>query len=47
MPLKSKKQFKYLKAAEKRGEVKKGTAKKFLKKTPGGLKGLPEKKRKK
>lgn len=43
MPLKSKAQMRYLFAAEKRGEVKKGTAEKFVKETPKkALKKLPE-----
>lgn len=46
MPLKSKSQMRYLFAAEARGEVPKGTAKKFVKETPKSkLKALPEYKR--
>jgi hypothetical protein len=44
MPLKSKAQMRYLFAAEKRGEVPKGTAQKFVKETPKkAMKKLPEK----
>ena len=43
MPLKSKSQMRYLFAAEKRGDVPKGTAEKFVKETPKkALKKLPE-----
>lgn len=43
MPLKSKAQMRYLFAAEKRGDVPKGTAEKFVKETPKkSLKKLPE-----
>ena len=46
MPLKSRAQMKYLYAAEGRGEVPKGTAKKFVKETPKKkLASLPEYKR--
>lgn len=42
MPLKSKSQYRALLALEAKGEVPKGTAKKWLKHTPGGLESLPE-----
>lgn len=43
MPLQSKAQMRYLFAAEKRKEVPKGTAEKFVKETPKAkLKRLPE-----
>jgi len=46
VPLKSKAQMRYLFAAEKRGEVPKGTAEKFVAETPKAkLKRLPEYKR--
>lgn len=43
MPLKSKAQMRYLFSAEKRGEVPKGTAEKFVKETPKSkMARLPE-----
>ncbi len=42
MPFKSKAQQKWMFAAEKRGEVKKGTAERWAKHTPD-MKGLPSK----
>lgn len=46
MPLKSKAQMRFLFAAQKRGEVPKGTAEKFVAETPKSkLKRLPEYKR--
>ena len=46
MPFKSKSQQKWMFAAEARGEVKKGTAKRWAKHTPS-IKALPEKVKKK
>lgn len=46
MPLKSKRQMRFLFAAQKRGEVPEGTAEKFVEETPKSkLKRLPEYKR--
>jgi hypothetical protein len=42
VPAKSKAQVRWLFAAEKRGEVKPGTAKEWVSATPGGVKSLPE-----
>lgn len=46
MPFKSKSQQKWMFAAEARGEIKKGTAKRWAKHTPS-IKELPEKAKKK
>lgn len=42
MPFKSKKQQRFMFAAEQRGEIKKGTAERWAKETPN-IKALPEK----
>lgn len=42
MPLKSKAQYRFLKAAERRGEVAKGTADRWLRHTKTPLAKLPE-----
>lgn len=44
MPFKSKAQSRLFFAKEARGELPKGTAERFAHETPGGIKGLPERK---
>lgn len=42
MPFTSKKQSRWMRAAEARGEIPKGTSSRWAHHTPGGVKGLPE-----
>jgi hypothetical protein len=42
VPMKSKAQDRFMFAAEARGDLKAGTAKRFADETPGGVKSLPE-----